>query len=90
MVRAPRWKTVSREHEQDCHFDRESINPKNGYLAGGAITNRRSERGRARCGEGGVMEIVLVILFIAFVWGSGYFIGKMIAHKETLQYLDTG
>jgi hypothetical protein len=34
------------------------------------------------------MEIVLVILFIAFVWGSGYFIGKMIAHKETLQYLD--
>jgi hypothetical protein len=39
-------------------------------------------------GEGGVMEILLVLFFIILVWGSGYFIGKMIAHKETLQSLD--
>jgi len=40
-------------------------------------------------GEGGVMESLLVLFFIILVWGSGYFIGKMIAHKETLQSLDT-
>jgi|GEM_PF-4701731 len=34
------------------------------------------------------MEILLVLFFIILVWGSEYFIGKMIAHKETLQSLD--